>query len=352
VTDAVLTTAADLAQRLGASLLGAPAVRIGGVDTLERAGADTLSFIRDERNLAAWRNSRCAAAFISADVAASIPADEPALRERALIVVKDADLAMVSVLELLAPRPHHPSGISPDATIDPSATLGPDVAIGPGVIIGPRAAIGARTIIHANSVISAEARVGAGCVLFAGVVILDRCSIGDQCILHPGVVIGADGFGYRPAPDGRGLIKIPHMGTVEVGPHVEIGANACIDRGKFGATSIGAGTKIDNLVQIGHNCQIGRSCIICGQAALAGSVILEDGVTLGGSVGIADHIRIGTRAVVGGRSGVMDDIPPGETWFGYPARPVRQALRTVSAMDKLADWMPILRRKIKKEKDL
>lgn len=350
--DTLPTTASDLAQRLGASLRGAPDARIAGIDTLDRAGAETLSFIRDDRNLAAWRASKCAAAFVSTQLAASIPADDPALVERALIVVKDADLAMVRVLELVAPTPHHPTGVSPDASIDPTATLAPDAIVGRGAVIGPRAVIGAATIIHPNCVISADARIGARCVFFAGVVIMDRCSVGDNCILHPGVVIGADGFGYRPSPDGRGLIKIPHIGTVEIGPFVEIGANTCIDRGKFGATTIGAGTKIDNLVQIGHNCQVGRSCIICGQAALAGSVTLEDGVTIGGSVGIADNINIGARAVVGGRSGVMDDIPPGETWFGYPARPVRQALRSVSAMDNLSDWMPLLRRKIKKNQDL
>ena len=352
MTDAALTTSGDLAQRLGASLRGDSNARIADIESLGSAGPQTLSFIRDDRNLDAWRTSKCAAAFVSAEVAAGVAPDDPALQGRALIIVKDPDLAMVSVLELLAPRPHHPTGISPHAEIDPSATLGAGVVVARGAVIGPRVSIGAGTIIHANCSISADARIGARCVLFAGVVIMDRCSVADDCILHPGVVIGADGFGYRPAPGGKGLIKIPHIGTVEIGPHVEIGANTCIDRGKFGATTIGAGAKIDNLVQIGHNCKVGRSCIICGQAALAGSVTLGDGVTLGGSVGIADNIVIGARATVGGRSGVMDDIPPGETWFGYPARPVRQALRSVSAMDNLADWMPAIRRKMKKDQGL
>ncbi len=352
MSEAVLTTAGALSERLGASIRGDSAARISHIESLDRAGPETLSFVRDKRNLAAWRESACTAALVSAEVAANVAPEDPALRHRALIIVEDADLAMISILEQLAPQSTPLAGVSSGARIDPSATLAPDVSVDHGAIIGPRSSIGAGARIHANVVIGADVRIGVNCVLHPGVVIQDRCVVGDHCILHPGVVIGADGFGYRPAPGGRGLIKIPHIGNVEIGPHVEIGANSCIDRGKFGATVIGAGTKIDNLAQIGHNCQIGRSCIICGQAALAGSVTLGDGVTLGGSVGVADNIVIGARAVVAGRSGVMDNIPAGETWFGYPARPIRQVLRSVSAMDRLDEWMPFLRRKMKKNQEL
>jgi UDP-3-O-[3-hydroxymyristoyl] glucosamine N-acyltransferase len=154
---------------------------------------------------------------------------------------------------------------------------------------------------------------------------------------HQGVSIGADGFGYRPDPHGGGLLKVPHLGTVEVGDRVEIGANACVDRGKFGATVVGEGTKIDNLVQIAHNCRIGRSCIIAGLCGLSGSVTLEDGVVLGGNVGIADHVTIGAGARIGAKAGVMSDVPAGRSMLGCPADDLRAALRQMAAVRKLPD---------------
>jgi UDP-3-O-[3-hydroxymyristoyl] glucosamine N-acyltransferase len=183
------------------------------------------------------------------------------------------------------------------------------------------------------------------------VVIEDRCTLGARVRLHANVVIGADGFGYRPNADGTALIKIPHAGNVEIGDDVEIGSNTTIDRGKFGPTTVGAGAKIDNLVQIGHNCQIGRSVIICGASALAGSVIVGDGAILGGRTGVADNLSIGAGAKIGGGAGIMSSIPPGEVWAGYPARQIGETMRIVAATAKLPDLMKQVKRLVRESRE-
>jgi UDP-3-O-[3-hydroxymyristoyl] glucosamine N-acyltransferase len=183
--------------------------------------------------------------------------------------------------------------------------------------------------------VCAYVHVGERTVLHPNVVIYERSVVGNDCILHAGVIIGADGFGYHPRPDGRGVIKIPHIGNVVIHENVEIGANSCVDKGKFGSTVIGAGTKIDNLVQIGHNCQLGRSCILCGECGLSGSVKLGDGVVLGGRVGVADNVSIGSGARVGAYSGVSNDIPPGAVYLGVPAGPANEWKRIYGFLRRL-----------------
>ncbi len=340
----VLFRAGELARRLGAALRGDPGLGITRVDAIESAGPAGLSFARDAARLAQWRDSSCGAALVSqvvADADPRLPAPPPG---RALIVVADADLAMASVLEWLAPREQHAPGVHPRAVVDPGATIDPSASIGPGVVVGPQCEVGEHAVLCASVTLGRGVRVGPRSVLHPGVVVQDRCVIGAGVTLHPGVVVGADGFGYRPSPDGRGLLKVPHIGRVVIEDGVEIGANATIDRAKFGDTLIGAGTKIDNLVQIGHNCRVGRSCIICGCAALAGSVTLGDGVVIAGGVGIADNRTIGAGARIGARSGVMDDIPAGESWVGYPARPARHTMRLVAALEQLPDLLSRFKR--------
>jgi len=344
-------TSGSLAARLGAELRGAPDLPLDRIDAIEQADERSLTFIRDQANAVKWASGRAGAALISRPVAEGIGEwiELPADGRRALLIVDDADLALISLLEEAAWRPAEPQGVHPSACIDPTAVVGQGVKIGANAGVGPRSVIGDASVVHGGVVIGADVRIGQRCVLHPGVVIQDRCSLGSDVILHPGVVIGADGFGYRPAPGGKGLRKIPHIGTVEIQDQVEIGANTTIDRGKFGATVIGAGTKIDNLVQIGHNCRIGRSCIICGCCALAGSVTLGDGVTLAGGVGIADQRVIGPGATIGARSGVMHDVPAGETWLGYPARPARRTMRSIAALEELPETLRQLRRVLKSE---
>ena len=179
--------------------------------------------------------------------------------------------------------------------------------------------------------------VGGGCTIWPGVVIRERCEIGDGCILHPNVTIGADGFGFRPAPDGRSLVKIPQIGGVRIGRDVEIGAGCTIDRGKFSDTSIGDGTKIDDTCHVGHSVSIGRCTVIAAHTAIGGSAVIGNGAMIAGGVSVSDHVRIGDGAKLGGHSAVMHDIPPGETWHGIPARSAKRAFREIASITHLPE---------------
>ncbi len=327
-------TAAQLAKLLEAELRGDGEIELTRLDGLSGADEHTLTFIRDGANAHRWATSRAGAALISRSALKDVPV-EPG-DGRALIVVDDADDAMAHLLEQIAPVQHAPSGIHPGATIDAGATLAADVCVGAGAVIGPRCAIGAGTVIHAGVILGAHVMIGAGCTLNPRAIVQDRCVIGDRVVLHPGVVLGAVGFGLRPTPAGAGMLVVPHVGHVEIGDDVEIGANSCVDRGKFGATIIGTGTKIDNLVQVGHNVRIGRNCVICGNTGIGGSATLGDGVVVGGHVGISDNVTIGEGAHIAGKSGVTCDIPAGEAWMGYPAVPVRLFWKMTALLKRMA----------------
>lgn len=329
-------TTGNLAAELGAALSGPADIVITGADTLDLAGPGQIAFIRSPKFAKAWTTSRASAALVTRGVELTL--DTKDSTPRAVLTVADADLAMTRVLELLMPpAPTFAPGIHPSAVIDKSAKVDPSAHIGPHTTIGPGTVIGPGVVIHAGVRLGAEVSIGEATTILCNVVVQDRCTIGARCILHPTVVIGADGFGYRLDPVARALVKIPHIGHVTIGNDVEIGAGSCIDRGKFGATSIGDGTKIDNLVQIGHNCRVGRSCVICGCAALSGSVTLGDGVIMGGNAGVADNINVGAGARIAAKSGVMNDVPPGETVTGAPALPHRDWARAHIALLRLAD---------------
>lgn len=331
----------DLAQRLGGKIHGRGDLSISGINSLAQAGPGEITFITTARYARQWPGSRASAALIPDALVAHVPANE-----RAIIAVPDAELAVVTLLELFKPPEPLPDlGIHPSAVIHPDARLGADVRIGPHVSVDRNAFIGDGVVLHAGVRIYAEAAIGAGSVLHANVVVRHRCRIGRGVVLHQGVAIGADGFGYRPDPSGRGLLKVPQIGNVVIEDGVEIGANSCVDRAKFGSTVIGAGTKIDNLCQIAHNCRIGRSCIIAGQSGVAGSTVLGDGVVLGGQVGIIDHLNLGDQARVAAKSAVFRDIPPGESWAGMPAENGQAMLRQWASVRKL----PRLLQRLNKE---
>lgn len=328
--DAPALTTSAVAAMIGATIIGREDLPLTGLAGIDQAGPGALTFIRSREYASKWASSRASAALVSAGLEPN--GHDPTAR--ALLIVPDADAALLRLLEMLTPRITHEAGIHATAVVHPTAKV--DGAwIGPWCVVGSGAVVGTGTSLVANVNLGTGVRVGARCVLHQGVVVQDRCVIGDRCILHPGVVIGADGFGYLPSP--RGHIKIPHIGIVRIDSDVEIGANTCIDRAKFGETVIGQGTKIDNLVQIGHNCRIGRHCIICGQAGLAGSVEVGDGAVIGGQVGVADNRRIGQRAQVGAQSGVMHDVADGERIFGYPAGPASAMMRSYSLVQHLAE---------------
>ena len=312
-------------------LIGYTTQSITGPEQLENANDTQITFIGSKKYVRLWESSKACAAIINENLEV-----DPGMN-RALIKVKNADLAMAQLLEYFIPDPpHFDTEVHSTAVIHPSVSIGAGTRIGAGCYIGMNAKIGNNVTLYPNVTILDESSLGDGTIIWPGTVIRERCVIGRYCIIHPNVTIGADGFGYRPSPDGRGLIKIPHIGNVIIGDGVEIGSNSCVDRGKFSSTILGDGTKIDNLVQIGHNSKLGRSCVMAGHSGLAGSVTLGDGVIIGGSASISDHVTIGNGAVVGGGSGVMHDIPDGKTVLGYPAVDSREALKQWAILRKLA----------------
>ena len=244
---------------------------------------------------------------------------------------------MAKILSVFEPEPPvFDIEIHPTAVIHETATIGEGCKIGANCYVGKDVVLGEGVILYPNVTVFDETTIGKSTVIWSGSVIRERCEIGEFCIFQNNVSIGADGFGYRPSDDGRGLIKIPHVGNVIIGNDVEIGANTCVDRGKFSATIIGDNCKIDNQVQIGHNCVMGRSCIMAGHSGLAGSVTLGDGVIIGGSASIKDHTTLHDGVTVGAGSGVVGDIAAGKTVLGYPAQDSREMLKQWVMMRKLA----------------
>jgi len=327
-------TTQTIADHVDGELVGPGDLPVTGLNTLADASAGQLTLVTDAAYADRWAASAATAALVSAKVELE-PGDG-----RALIRVKDAELAMAAVLGLYATDPVTvPPGVHPTAIVDAAAELGAGVAVGPLCYVGPGVKIGPRTVLHPR------------------VTVLDRCTIGADCILWPGVVIGADGFGYRPNPQAEPersegpdraaqppILRVPHIGTVAIGDRVEIGANTCVDRGKFAATTIGDDTKIDNLCMIAHNCRVGTAVLIAGCCGLAGSSTVGDGAMLGGGVSLKDHCTIGKGCQVAGTAGVMNDIPDGETWGGTPAKPVKVAIREEMAVRKLPDLIKQMKR--------
>lgn len=340
MTVSCLTTG-QVAQLIDAELVGRDDLVIERPGTIESAGPGDICFIRSAEYASKWSRCSGSAALVTRGI--KVPGHDPATR--ALLIVSDADLALVKLLEhFTALTEHVVVGVHASAVVDASAEIAPTASIGPMCVVGARAKVGDAARLVANVSVGEGVRIGARCVLHPGVVIYNWCVIGDECILHGNVVIGADGFGYRPAAGGVGLAKIPHIGNVVLGPRVEIGASSCVDRAKFGSTTIGEGTKIDNLVQIAHNTTVGRHCVICGHTGIAGSVKIGDGVQIGGKVGIPDNVTIGSRASIGGGSLVLNNVPEGETWIGSPAGPARQSLESLAALRRLPELAREVRR--------
>ncbi|MFV8369669.1 UDP-3-O-(3-hydroxymyristoyl)glucosamine N-acyltransferase [Flavobacterium sp. LB2R40] len=316
---------------LNGVIIGNTTQKITAPEQLEMANTTEISFIGNKKYEKLWTTSNACVAVVNEDI--SIEPGE----NKAFIKVKNADLAMSQVLELFAPpTPLFHIDIHPTATIDQTATICNGARIGAGSYIGPKVVIGDNTTIYPNVTILDECTIGKNTVIWSGTVIRERCHIGNDCIVHPNATIGADGFGFRPDPQ-RGLVKIPQIGNVIIGNSVEIGANTCVDRGKFSSTVLGDGCKIDNLVQIGHNSKLGKFCIMAGNSGLAGSVTLGNGVIIGGSASIKDHTTIGDGAIVGAGSGVTGDIPAGKTMLGYPAVEARDALKQWAILKRLVN---------------
>jgi UDP-3-O-[3-hydroxymyristoyl] glucosamine N-acyltransferase len=324
----VQLTARDIAEIVGGKLSGNPDEIVTGVAGIKEAQSGDLTFVGSPKYFSALKTTHASVIILAS--AAKVESD------RALIRVDDPIKAFAKAVQHIVPPPiRFKPGVHPSAVVAPTAKLGKDVSIQPFVVIEDGATIGDRAVIGAGSYIGYESQVGADCIIYPRVTVRDRTKLGDHVILHGGVVLGADGFGYEFT--GGKHQKIPQVGTVEIGDNVEIGANTTIDRARFGKTRIGRGTKIDNLVQIGHNCVIGEHCIICGLVGMAGSTIIGDYVTIAGQVGIAGHLTIGDKSIIMAQAGVTKDVPPGSFMLGAPAVPHTKFKRVNAATQRLPE---------------
>jgi len=319
-----------LAALTGGRLVGAASIAVQGIAPLDRAGPRDLSFLASRRYLPYFQQSRAAIVLCKPQFADETQG--PGCR----VIVPDPHVALVAVIPVLYPQRTWEPGVHPTAVIGRGAEWQDPVAIGPYAVVGAGVRLGKNVRIGAGCVLGDGVQVGDDVECYPQVVCYSGTIVGNRVILHAGARLGSDGFGYVPGKHGEVPQKIPQIGRCILGDDVEIGANTTIDRGSVDDTVIGAGTKIDNLVQVGHNVRIGSRCLIAGQAGIAGSTHVEDDVFLAGQAGLADHVTIGRGARVTVQGGVIGDIAPGATVSGYPARSHREFLRAQGALYRLA----------------
>jgi UDP-3-O-[3-hydroxymyristoyl] glucosamine N-acyltransferase len=314
---------------------------VRGPAGLDDAGPDEVSFLAEGRYLPLLAETRAGAVLVGDGVESPRP-------DLALLRCANPQEAFNAVVRAFAPaRPRPEPGVHPTAVVDPEAALADGVAVGPLCVVGAGARLGPGVVLHARVTVGANVVIGEGSELFPGVVLYPHVSLGARCVVHAGAVLGADGFGFEPGPEG--WTKTPQGGTVVVEDDVEIGANTTIDCARFKATFVGRNAKIDNLVHVGHNCRIGRSALLLAQVGLAGSTHVGDGAILAGKAGIAGHLRIGAGARVGAMSAVIKDVPAGQVIWGYPAREKTRFLRSVRNVERageLAERVAALERRL------
>jgi UDP-3-O-[3-hydroxymyristoyl] glucosamine N-acyltransferase len=321
-------TTAEIAKRLQGEVLGDQTAILTGFASADTAKAGDLTFAETTDYFAAAEKSAATAIIAGKEFASA---------SKIVIRVANPRVAFARAVEAFFPEPAPVPGIHPSAVIAASAQVDPSAQIGPHCTVGQRVKIAAHCVLMAGNFLGDDSVLGEGTKLYPHVTIYPRSQIGRRVRIHAGAVIGSDGFGY--VFDAGVHRKVPQIGNVIIGDDVEIGSNASVDRGALGSTIIGPGTKIDNLVQVGHNVEIGANSILCAQVGIAGSTKLGNYCVLAGQVGIAGHLKLGNQVTVGSKAGVMHNIPDKESWLGIPAQPDRQAKRMMIALQRLPDLL-------------
>ena len=332
-----ILTIAEVAECIGARLVGDGSPVIRGVNAIDQAGPAEISFATSQKHSPKLAKSKAAAVIVGKKI------ENVAVAQ---LVVDNVEAALITALNLFAPKLTSRCGVHSTAVVERSATIADNVAVGPAAYISHGAIIEADSIIGAGCVIGENSTIGSNSRLDANVVVYHNCKIGNNCIIQANVIIGSVGFGYYVVEGQPQLI--PHNGGVVIEDCVEIGAGTCVDRAKFGNTVIGAGTKIDNLVHIAHNVEIGKCCLIAGMVGISGSCRLGDGVVLAGQAGLADHIEIGSGAVIGADSGVIGNIAAGQRVLGVPAIDARKELQIWALKKHLPDMVKQLKNVIRR----
>ncbi len=322
----------ELATRLEGTLSGDPSIRVRGVADAALAQEGDLTFAENRAYFDQALSSKASAILV---------ADDWEAETKVIIRVKQVRLALAHLLEWFHPEEAAPVGIHPSAVIEPDAVVDPTASIGPGCYVGCGGRIGAGTVLVGGVQVAANCEIGEDCKLFSNVVLYGGVRLGSRVRIHAGSVLGSDGYGY--VFDGSQHRKLAQRGGVLVEDDVELGANVTIDRGAFGDTKIGAGSKIDNLVQLGHNVVVGRACIVIAQTGIAGSTSIGDHSIIAGQVGIAGHLKIGKQVTIAAQSGVMRDLPDGSKVFGSPSQDDRIFKRQLVALQQLPDLIKRVR---------
>jgi UDP-3-O-[3-hydroxymyristoyl] glucosamine N-acyltransferase len=321
-------TITDIAKEVGGEVQGDGSLTLSGFTTAEAARPGDLTFAENEDYFKRAEQSAATAVLTPLTYSSTT---------KTLIRVKSPRVACARVLPLFFPEPAIAPGVHRTAVVAASAQVAPSASIGPHCVVGEGTRIGARCVLQGGNYVGANCVLGEDVHLFANTVLYARCQLGNRVRIHAGAIIGADGFGY--VFDQGKHLKVPQVGNVIIQDDVEIGANVAIDRAALGSTIVGQGTKIDNLVQIGHNVVLGEHCILCGQVGVAGSVRIGNNVTLAGQAGLAGHLKIGDHVTIGAQAGVMNHIPNGEKWLGAPAQPDRQMKRIFIGMQRLPELL-------------